>query len=103
MTGARIIIALRNMNRWLDDFLIELCRPLLMLLLICATVALFTGGHLALAPWFNVAWAILQAVAIDGLFFAVWAKIRRAHGKERLALIPIGLVLALVAFLINDI
>ncbi len=46
---------------------------------------------------------IVQAVAIDGLFFAVWAKIKRATGTKRLALVPVGLGLALVMFFINGV
>src|SRR5436305_11249281 len=103
MTRIGILQALRNLNRWLDEFLIELSRPLLLLGFICATVDLLTSGRLAITPWFSYAWAVVQAVAIDGLFFAVWAQIKRTSDRKRLALLPVGVGLSLVVFFINGV
>lgn len=97
---------LRSFNIWRDDFLIELSTLMLMVGFIIGTVDVFTSGKLYSVPAFNIAWAIIQAIAIDGLFFAVWGKIRRATWTWKswfpnVMLIIVGLLLAIVATLVN--
>lgn len=99
---------LRAFNAWRDDFLIEASTLLLIAGFVMGTVDIFVGGGIATQEWFKVSWAIVQALAIDGLFFAVWGRVARATwtrdqmGKNA-ALVGVGLVLALVAALVNDI
>ena len=104
--GDAITNGLRAFNVWRDDFLIELSTLMLMAGFIVGTIDVFTSGNLYSVPIFNVGWAIIQAIAIDGLFFAVWGKIRRATWTWKscfpnLMLIVVGLLLAIVATLVN--
>jgi hypothetical protein len=101
-------IDLRSFNRWLDETIIELSVIFLMLGFMMGTVDVLTGGGISHAPVISYVWAVVQAVAIDGLFFAIWGRIARAPWSWRtlfknIALIIVGLLLALIAALINDI
>jgi hypothetical protein len=106
MQGQDIINKLRAFNAWRDDFLIECSTLFLMIGFVAGTVDVLTSDGLSQIQWFNLAWAIVQAIAIDGLFFAVWGKIRRATwswatcGRSS-ALVAVGLLLAIVASLVN--
>src|SRR5437868_1277155 len=60
---------------WLIEFtdaiLVRICQFCLMLGFIAGTIAvLSTRYNINAAPWFNIVWAVVQAIAIDGLFFA---------------------------------
>lgn len=106
--GEKITQGLRAFNNWRDDFLIELTTLLLMVGFVVGTIDVLTSGGLSQISFINYAWAIVQAVAIDGLFFAVWGKIRRLEWTWRLAfsnimLIGVGVLLAIVAALVNNI
>lgn len=106
--GESITNGLRSFNNWRDDFLIELSTLLLMIGFIMGTVDILTRGGLVTATWFTLSWAIVQAIAIDGLFFAVWGKIARAkwekgHRLRYTAMVFVGVILAIVAMLVNDI
>src|SRR5438876_9469038 len=97
-----IIETLRSFNAWRDDFLIEISTLLLMIGFCMGTVDIFIRGNISASQWFTVSFAVVQAIAIDGLFFAVWSKIRqatwtRANIFKNLALIFVGVVLAAVA------
>src|SRR5260221_12248523 len=75
---------------------------------VAGTVDVFTKGGLSTNGLFNMSWAIVQAVAIDGLFFAVWGRIARLEWTRRkvfnnVMLIVVGLLLAIVATLVNGI
>ena len=99
---------LHSFNNWRDDFLIEASTLLLMVGFIMGTVDLLIGGGVVTQSWFTVSWAIVQAIAIDGLFFAVWGKIARSHWEKGyrlrlLAMVFVGLLLAMVAMLVNDV
>jgi hypothetical protein len=106
--GEAITQGLRAFNNWRDDFLIELTTLLLMVGFVVGTIDVLTSGGLSQIGFINYAWAVVQAVAIDGLFFAVWGKIRRLEWTWRLVfnnvmLITVGLLLAVVAALVNNI
>lgn len=106
LNGDSLTDGLRAFNEWRDDFLIELSTLMLMVGFIVGTVDVFTQGGLSSVPVFNYSWAIIQAIAIDGLFFAVWGRIRRATWTWRkafnnLMMIIVGLLLAIVASLVN--
>src|ERR1700681_2667486 len=98
------IAQLKAFNEWRDEILIEASTLLLIAGFILGTIDIFVGGGVATAAWFKVSWAVVQALAIDGLFFAVWSRVARAKwtratlGKNA-ALVGVGLVLALVAML----
>ena len=106
LNGQSLTDGLRAFNEWRDDFLIELSTLMLMVGFVIGTVDVFTSGGLSNIPTFNYAWAIIQAIAIDGLFFAVWGRIKRATWTRatwfaNLMLIIVGLLLAVVASLVN--
>lgn len=95
---------------WLIDFsdaiLVRLCQFCLMLGFIAGTIAvLSTKFNINAQPWFNIVWAVVQAVAIDGLFFAVWTIWKNSQGKGwlRTWYFFIGILLGCVAALVNDI
>lgn len=106
LDGQAITNGLREFNAWRDDFLIELSTLMLMIGFVAGTVDVFTKGGLSTNYSFNVAWAIVQAIAIDGLFFAVWGRIAQATWSgatwlKNVMLIFVGLLLAIVATLVN--
>ncbi len=95
---------------WLIDFtdaiLVRICQFCLMLGFIAGTIAvLSTRYNINAAPWFNIVWAVVQAIAIDGLFFAVWSIWQRSKGQGwlRAWYFFIGILLGCVAALVNDI
>jgi hypothetical protein len=102
------IAELKAFNEWRDDFLIEASTLLLIAGFILGTIDIFVGGGVATTSWFKVSWAIVQALAIDGLFFAVWGRVARAQWTRgtwhrNIPMVAVGLILALVAMLVNDI
>jgi hypothetical protein len=102
------IAQLKAFNAWRDDFLIEASTLLLIAGFILGTIDIFVGGGVATATWFKISWAVVQALAIDGLFFAVWGRVARAawtraNLRKNISLVSVGLVLGLVAALVNDI
>ena len=97
-------------QRWLidftDAFLIRICQFCLMLGFIAGTIAvLSTRYNINAMPWFNITWAVVQAIAIDGLFFAVWSIWQRSKGQGwlRVWYFLIGILLGCVASLVNDV
>jgi hypothetical protein len=97
-------------QRWLIDFtdaiLVRICQFCLMLGFIAGTIAvLSTRYNINAMPWFNIVWAIVQAIAIDGLFFAVWSIWQRSKGQGwlRAWYFFIGILLGCVASLVNDV
>jgi hypothetical protein len=95
---------------WLIDFsdaiLVRISQFCLMLGFIAGTIAvLSTRYNINAAPWFNIVWAVVQAIAIDGLFFAVWSIWQRSKGQGwlRAWYFFIGILLGCVAALVNDI
>src|SRR5260370_18874762 len=79
---------------------------MIMIGMIAGTLDVFTTVGFIKLPWFTLMWAGVQSIAIDGLFFAGWRRIRRrwatVANKWSLApLIGVGIILALIAGLIS--
>lgn len=97
-------------QRWLidfiDAFLMRWCQFSLMIGCILGTFGLYaTSFNLTAQPAFNGVWAGIQAVSIDGLFFAVWSVWRRSTGKGwlRTWYFFIGVLLMVVAAMVNGV
>jgi len=97
-------------QRWLidfiDAFLMRWCQFSLMIGCILGTFGLYaTSFNLTAQPAFNGVWAGIQAVSIDGLFFAVWSVWRRSEGKGwlRTWYFFIGVLLMIVAAMVNGV
>jgi hypothetical protein len=97
-------------QRWLidfiDAFLMRWCQFSLMIGCILGTFGLYaTSFNLTAQPAFNGVWAAIQAVSIDGLFFAVWSVWRRSSGKGwlRAWYFFIGVLLMIVAAMVNGV
>src|SRR5436190_11801955 len=97
-------------QRWLidfiDAFLMRWCQFSLMIGCILGTFGLYaTSFNLTAQPAFNGIWAGIQAVSIDGLFFAVWSVWRRSAGKGwlRTWYFCIGVLLMIVAAMVNGV
>jgi hypothetical protein len=97
-------------QRWLidfiDAFLMRWCQFSLMIGCILGTFGLYaTSFNLTAQPVFNGIWAGIQAVSIDGLFFAVWSVWRRSEGKGwlRTWYFFIGVLLMAVAAMVNGV
>jgi hypothetical protein len=102
-----IIRFMRRFNQLRDDFLLELASILLLVGFSVGTVDVLTRGSLTAQPWFQDVWAVVQALSIDVLFFAVWGRVRRATwggwraNIRNSVMVLVGLLLALVAALVN--
>lgn len=96
---------LRRFNNSLDDHLLELAMPLLLLGFIMATTDWLLHGRMATQLGFEAPWAIAQAIAIDGAFFGIWLRIFKWKGLwyKAIPLVVAGLIMALVATLVNGI
>jgi hypothetical protein len=107
--GQSVTRGVQRFNNWLEPFLVEAAMPLLIIGFITGTIDLLTGGSIANSGLFKYIWAVVQATAIDGLFFSVWLQVRRAtwatwkEGLRAMALILIGVALGSVALMVNDI
>ena len=104
--GENINRKLRGFNRWFDAFILEAAKPLAILGFTMGTVDIYTRGGLATQPFFAVPWSVVQALTIDGLFFAVWWRFFGAIWTKKtwpanIGLLLIGLVLSGVATLTN--
>ena len=100
--------SLKKFNAWWDVFILEAIKPLAIASMALGTIAVFNLQGLAIQPWYVMAWAIIQAMSIDGLFFATWDKLwsTRLHKSNIFAMIGllyIGLILSVVAIAINAI
>lgn len=99
---------LKSFNKWWDEFILEAIKPVAILSMGLGTVAVFNLQGLAVSPWFVALWAVVQAMSIDGLFFATWdrlfsQKLKWSNALAIFGLAFIGLVLALIAIAINAI
>lgn len=102
-----VIRRLRRFNQLRDDFLLELASILLLVGFSTGTVDVLTKGSLTAQGWFQDVWAVVQALSIDVLFFAVWGRVSRAEWRgwracmKNSAMVFVGLLLALIAALVN--
>src|SRR5260370_37282538 len=99
---------LKSFNGWWDEFILEAIKPAAILSMGLGTAAIFNLQGLAISPWFVTLWAIVQAVSIDGLFFATWHRLFSQRLKKANALAIIGvtfieLILSLIAIAIHAI
>jgi cell division protein FtsB len=106
--GHSVTRGLRNFNEWRDEFIIELSTLFLMGGFILGTIDVLGGSTLSSSPIFAYAWAIIQACAIDGLFFAIWGRVGttiKNKGNFWLiaSLIVLGIILGAVAALVNGV
>jgi hypothetical protein len=97
---------LKRFNAWWDIFILEAIKPVAILSMGMGTVAVFNLQGLAIQPWFVVSWATVQALSIDGLFFATWdrlfsLKLQKAHAWAIVGLLFIGIIMAIIAIAIN--
>jgi Homeodomain-like domain len=100
----------RLCNYWLNDFvdamLIVICRLLLCVGMIIGTIGVLSARfHLTGVPNFDLTWSIIQAVAIDGMFFSVWGIWVKSRGLGwiRSWYFCIGILLGCVASLVNNV
>ena len=99
---------IRKFNDWVDEFILELAKPLMLVMFIMGTADVLFQGWLADQWWFSIIWAVVQAITVDGLFFAVWSRVFSAKWTKEnwltiTFLILIGLVLSLVVIATNAI
>lgn len=95
---------LKQFNLWWDEFILELIKPMAILSMTMGTVAVFNLSGLAIRPWFVTSWAIVQAMSIDGLFFATWDRFFTSKRSwAMIGLLFVGITLAIVAVAINAI
>src|SRR5947209_7516842 len=126
MCGVSILVAMTNrrysMSKtdnflssvdWFIDtvegLLIRLSRLFLMLGFMAGTVVILSSRFdLANAPSFTIAWSVVQAVAIDGLLFGVWAQFHRSAWAKGSRFTKgwyffIGVLLGIIAALVNNV
>lgn len=106
LNGTAINTGVTRFTDWLDEFLIRSAGLMIMVGMMAGTLDVFTTVGLIKLPWFTLVWAGVQSIAIDGLFFAIWRRIRRqwrtvARKWTLLPLIGVGIILALIAGLIS--
>jgi hypothetical protein len=105
LSGTAINTGVTHFTDWLDEFLIRSAGLMIMVGMMAGTLDVFTTVGLIKIPWFTLVWAGVQSIAIDGLFFAVWRRIRRlwrtvANRWTLTPLIGVGIILAIIAGLI---
>src|SRR5215469_18023765 len=89
--------------RWLEELIVLVSGPLLMVGLGIGLVALLSDGALLVtAPWLLYAWAISQTVGVDGQLVGAWYRVSVAVARRRvgvaIAYTVLGLLLAYVAY-----
>lgn len=104
MENNRAIKALDWFNDFIEAAFMRLSKLFLMLGFITGTIAILTSQlKLASVPWFDTTWAVVQAVSLDGLFFAVLGKVRdtKVWTKPWYWYFSISILLGIVAALVN--
>jgi DNA-binding transcriptional regulator YiaG len=99
MTGKDINRGLRRFNEWFDVFILTAAKPLSMVGFAMGTVDIFNRGGLAINPFFSFGWSLVQAITIDGLFFAVWYRIFE-HGISRWRRFFLGIIGVVLGFVV---
>src|SRR5258708_5904252 len=102
---------LSRVDDWIylgENLLIRLARVFLMLGFITGSIGIFTSKFdVSNSDLFTILWSIVQAIAIDGMLFAVWGQFHRIEKKwPNTGIILwysfVGAMLAIVASLINN-
>ncbi len=91
---------------WLEEFILLISGPAILLGFIIGLVDLLTAGQLFLdMPNLLIGWAIAQGIGADGQFIGVWSRLNTAWRRERkdwgaiLATVLLGSALAYIMFL----
>lgn len=89
--------------RWLEELIVLVSGPLLMVGLGIGLVALLSDGALLVtAPWLLYAWAISQTVGVDGQLVGAWYRVSVAVARRRwgvvFGFVVLGGVLAYIAY-----
>src|SRR5215469_14989837 len=89
--------------RWLEELIVLVSGPLLMVGLGIGLVALLSDGALLVtAPWLLYAWAISQTVGVDGQLVGAWYRVSVSVARRRwgvaLAFVLLGLLLAYIGY-----
>lgn len=96
--------SVRKLNHLIDESLLALAPLLMKVGFISGTTDLLLSGVLALNPWFQIGWALTQAVAVDSLFFVVAFCFWNTDGWKNRWTFGVLLVLyGLVAFFVTDV
>jgi hypothetical protein len=90
--------------RWIEELVVLLSGPMLTVGLGIGLVSLLSDGKLLVdAPWLLYAWAVAQAVGVDGQIVGVWYRVSVAVSQRRwgvmLAFGLLGLVLGYVGYI----
>ncbi|HEX8982374.1 MAG TPA: hypothetical protein VF792_06385 [Ktedonobacterales bacterium] len=104
-----VLGAISGFLRWIEELIVLLSGPMLTAGLLIGLVSLLSDGRLLLTmPWLLYAWAISQAVGVDGQLVGAWFRVSvvlssstLSWGRKLLAvaaLVTLGLTLAYVAY-----
>lgn len=73
--GEKINTAGREFKSWFMDFTLVYTPIFVLVGLLMTGTNTYLNGRLATSLWFMVPWALVQVLAVDGLWFAVWIRI----------------------------
>lgn len=94
----------RAANHWLDEMLLALAPLLMKVGFVSGTTDLLLSGVLETNPFFQLGWALTQAISVDSIFFVVafcfWNTKSRG---DRWAFGALLLLYGLVAFIVTDV
>ena len=98
-----VLGAISAFLRWLEELIVLLSGPLLMVGLGIGLVALLSDGAvLVSSPWLLYVWAVSQTVGVDGQLVGAWYRVSVAVSRGRwgvaVAFAVLGLVLAYVGY-----
>jgi hypothetical protein len=116
VNGEAVNQSISDFKFWMKDFFIEISPLLAFVGFLMLVVDINVRGGLATSVWFEVPWAIVQAIAVEGLLFAIWFHIFGYTWPKwsgfwpwlltaigRLPAIAIGLCMAMVGVAMVDI
>src|SRR6266487_2298484 len=106
--GETINQAGRDIKAWLSEFMLVYSPIFVLLGMLMTGADVYLNGRLAVSIWFMVPWSIVQVLAVDGLWFAVWIRILTDEYKWRWAFyhgftILIGVTMTCIAVVLSDI
>ncbi|HEX9067244.1 MAG TPA: hypothetical protein VF807_00640 [Ktedonobacterales bacterium] len=98
-----VLGAISAFLRWLEELIVLLSGPLLMVGLGIGLVALLSDGAvLVSSPWLLYVWAVSQTIGVDGQLVGAWYRVSVAVSRGRwgvaVAFGVLGLVLAYVGY-----
>jgi hypothetical protein len=106
--GETINQAGRDIKAWLSEFMLVYSPIFVLLGMLMTGADVYLNGRLAMSIWFMVPWSIVQVLAVDGLWFAVWIRILTDEYKWRwfpyhAFTILIGVTMTCIAVVLSDI